>query len=374
MEREVDIYLIDDSISMGLLDDLEMLGDYQNSATVVVSIDHGVPSNTVALTQKHNRLRRLADKFGGELYDGEGIGQILLMEKHDLTDKTIVSASSYVCGCSSKGAHAMDVEPDSFLTSLQRGTITFETTPHVVVHLCGSRSEGMHVYDIALGLCRQYGNSYFIGKTIEMTDHNNILTNTEISTFFIALRELGATFRGKENGNFPSRGAPSPRELQHIEFNVLDTSPMIASEGISDYVLGHEGRKINQGFIGGCLGGGVEDLRVAAQILSQQNVDKWVDLIISPNSTDVYIKALEEGLVDIFLRSGAIIASPSCSACSSFTQGVIGNGDVFVTTGAKYCRGRMRREGTSLHASAATVASSCIAGAITNPIFSHHQN
>lgn len=374
MEREVDIYLIDDSISMELLDNLEMLGDYQNSATVVVSIDHGVPSNTVALTQKHNRLRRLADKFGGELYDGEGIGQILLMEKHDLTDKTIVSASSYVCGCRSKGAYAMDVEPSSFLTSLQFGTITFETTPHVVVHLRGARPEGMHVYDIALGLCRQYGNNYFMGKTIELTDHNKILTNTEISTLSIALGEMGATFRGKGNGNFSSHGAPSSCELQHIEFHVLDASPMIESERVSNYVSGHEGQKINQGFIGGCLGGGVEDLRVAAQILSQQNVDKWVDLIISPNSTAVYLNALEEGLVDIFLRSGAIIASPSCSACSNFTQGVMGNGDIFVTTGAKRCRGRIHREGTSLHASAATVASSCIAGAITNPTFSHQQN
>ena len=126
--------------------------------------------------------------------------------------------------------------------------------------------------------------------------------------------------------------------------------------------------KIDQCFIGSCNNGRIESLRLAAQILKGRKVHPFVKLLISPASNEVYLQALTEGLVDTFIASGAIMLNSNCSVCWGSCQGVIGEGEVLLSTGTRNFKGRAGHKDSFVYlASAAAVAASAITGKITDP-------
>ena len=82
--------------------------------------------------------------------------------------------------------------------------------------------------------------------------------------------------------------------------------------------------KIDEAFLGSCNNGRIEELRVAAEILKGKKVSDSVRFLIAPASNEVYMQALDEGLIDIFMESGAMVMNCNCSVCWGSCQGVIG--------------------------------------------------
>ena len=109
-----------------------------------------------------------------------------------------------------------------------------------------------------------------------------------------------------------------------------------------------KGVKINEAFLGSCNNGRIEDLRLGASIMKGHKVADKVRFLVVPASQEVYLQALHEGLLDIFMEAGAMVMNPNCSVCWGSCQGVIGAGEVLIS-------------------SAATVAASAIAGEIVSP-------
>jgi 3-isopropylmalate/(R)-2-methylmalate dehydratase large subunit len=125
---------------------------------------------------------------------------------------------------------------------------------------------------------------------------------------------------------------------------------------------------INQGFIGACSNGRIEEFRVAAKILQGKHITPTVRLLIVPASQRVYLQAIQEGLIEIFLDCGATVLNPNCSACWGACQGVIGDGEVLISTGTRNFKGRAGSPHSFVYlGSAATVAASCLAGKIVDP-------
>jgi len=123
--------------------------------------------------------------------------------------------------------------------------------------------------------------------------------------------------------------------------------------------------RIHQGFIGSCNSGRIEELRTAASILKGKKIPEGVRLLISPASNAVYLQALQEGLMDIFIDAGALIMNSNCSVCWGGCQGVIGEGEVLISTGTRNFKGRAGHKDSKVYlASAATVAASALAGRI----------
>lgn len=109
-------------------------------------------------------------------------------------------------------------------------------------------------------------------------------------------------------------------------------------------------------------------MRVAAKILEGKELNPLTKLIISPASQEVYLQALKEGLIEIFLQSGAMVVNPNCSVCWGASQGVIGEGETLITTATRNFKGRAGSPNSFVYlGSAATVAASCIEGKITDP-------
>ena len=126
-----------------------------------------------------------------------------------------------------------------------------------------------------------------------------------------------------------------------------------------------EPRKIDQAFIGSCANGQLDDLRIAAEILRGRQVAPGVRLIITPASQQVYRDALRLGYLQDLADAGAVVTNSTCGACFGYHMGVVGPGEVCLTSSTRNFTGRMgSTEAEIFMASPATVAASAIAGHI----------
>ncbi|NLF46162.1 MAG: 3-isopropylmalate dehydratase large subunit, partial [Syntrophomonadaceae bacterium] len=155
------------------------------------------------------------------------------------------------------------------------------------------------------------------------------------------------------------------------EYDVSALEPQIARPHTVDNVVGISQLgevSIQQGVIGTCTNGRMEDLRIAAQILKGQKISKEARLIIAPASRQIMIAAMREGLMEIFLQAGAAVVTPGCGPCVGTHNGVPSDGENVISTANRNFKGRMGNNKAFVYlGSPATVAASVITGQITDP-------
>jgi homoaconitase/3-isopropylmalate dehydratase large subunit len=129
-----------------------------------------------------------------------------------------------------------------------------------------------------------------------------------------------------------------------------------------------EGTRIDQAFIGSCTNGRLEDLRIAAGILKGRKVDKFTKVIVIPASQEVLKSALAEGLIATFVEAGAVVGPPTCGPCMEAHMGILGPGEVCISTANRNFQGRVGDVTAKIYlASPATVAASALKGKISDP-------
>ncbi|KXH76310.1 MAG: hypothetical protein AM326_07330 [Candidatus Thorarchaeota archaeon SMTZ-45] len=128
------------------------------------------------------------------------------------------------------------------------------------------------------------------------------------------------------------------------------------------------GVPIDQAFIGSCTNGRIGDLIMAAEILKGKKVHEGVRLIITPASKATYMEALERGIIKILMEAGGIVTNSTCGACVGGHLGVLGAGEVCISSTNRNFKGRMGHPDSRIYlASPATVAASALKGVITDP-------
>ena len=168
----------------------------------------------------------------------------------------------------------------------------------------------------------------------------------------------------------------SPREFQPVkadpdaiyarikEYDVSRLEPQVAKPHTVDNVSPISelvGTPIQQGVIGTCTNGRMEDLRIAANILKSRKISKYARLIIAPASRQVMLQAMREGLLEIFLKAGAAIVTPGCGPCVGTHNGVPSDGENVISTANRNFNGRMGNNKAFLYLdSPATVAASVL--------------
>ena len=165
----------------------------------------------------------------------------------------------------------------------------------------------------------------------------------------------------------PDKGAEYSDDF---EFDVTDLEPQVACPHSPDNVKNVrevEGTPIDQVFIGSCTNGRLEDLRVAASILKGKKVKKGCRLIVTPSTMEVAKKALEEGVIQTILESGAVVTNPSCALCTIGHPGVLASGDVTLSTSNRNYPGKIGKGGEIYLVSPATAAASALYGEIMDP-------
>jgi len=128
------------------------------------------------------------------------------------------------------------------------------------------------------------------------------------------------------------------------------------------------GVKIDQAFLGSCTNGRLEDLQLAAGILKGKKIKNSVRLLVSPASQEIYLQALREGLLEIFVEAGGFVCNPTCGPCWGGHFGVLASGEACISSSNRNFIGRMGSPKAGVYlASPATVAASALAGKIADP-------
>ena len=126
--------------------------------------------------------------------------------------------------------------------------------------------------------------------------------------------------------------------------------------------------KIDQSVIGSCTNGRIEDLRIAARILKGRKVKKGVRCIVIPATQAIYLQAMEEGLLKIFIEAGAVVSTPTCGPCLGGYMGILADKERCVSTTNRNFVGRMGHVGSEVYlASPAVAAASAVTGKISSP-------
>lgn len=361
-----------------------------NPAHTVFIMDHNVPSESVKTTQVHNKMRTFAKKHGIPVHDGEGICHQLLLEKYVSPGQVVLAADSHTCSMGAVGAFGTGVGSTDFVAAMVTGQTWLMAPKTLKFELTNAFQPGVYARDVILqivGDITSDGATYMAMEfggpaikdltmddrivlcnlTVEAGAKNGIIAPDAVTERF--LQEQGRTYS-------PALVFQSDPDCQYekvYQYDLASIEPAVVSPHFVDNYdtaanKEQENITINQGFIGACSNGRIEELRVAAQILKGKSIMPTVRLLISPASQSVYLQALKEGLVEIFLESGATVLNPNCSVCWGACQGVIGDGEVLISTGTRNFKGRAGSPDSFVYlGSTATVAASCLAGKIVDP-------
>ncbi|MCP4627011.1 MAG: 3-isopropylmalate dehydratase large subunit [bacterium] len=155
------------------------------------------------------------------------------------------------------------------------------------------------------------------------------------------------------------------------KYDVGQLEPQVAKPHLPENVVGVSALKdvtVDQAIIGSCTNGRIEDLRLAAEVLKDHTVASDVRLIIIPATPTIYRNAMEEGLFEIFLSSGAVISPPTCGPCLGGYMGILAEGERAIATTNRNFVGRMGHPGSEVYlANPAVAAASAVAGRIVGP-------
>ncbi len=355
---------------------------------VVMAFDHQVPADSVKAAETHKMLREFAKENGILNYDvREGIAHQIMVEKgHALPGELIVGADSHTCmygalGCFSTGIGSTDmgfVFATGKLWFKVPETIYFDVHGKLEKYVCGKdvilKLIGMVGADGANYKACVYGGETvrkmgmsdrltMCNMAIEMGGKAGIVEFDDVTEKY--LKEIGVT-----EGYEPVY-MDEDAEYERVELDVTGMEPQVAKPHRVDNVCGVsevEGVKVDQVFIGSCTNGRYEDLKVAADILKEEEVARNVRLIVIPASRSIYRRALKDGLIDVFVDAGALVEFPCCGPCMGGSFGLIASGEVSVSTSNRNFIGRQGSpEGQIYLVSPATAAATAIYGEITDP-------
>jgi len=357
---------------------------------IVLIQDHQVPADTVKSAELHRIMRRFAEEQSIRFFYDVGLGgvchQVMVEEGHALPGDLIVGADSHTCTYGALGAFATGIGSTEMAAVFATGEIWLRVPSTIKVNFEGSFREYVTAKDLILyviGLIGASGATYkaveFTGSTISRLSIGERMTLCNMTVEMGAKtglinpdgKTLGYVEKLAKRPFEPLRSDPDADYEKTLEIDVNRLEPMIACPHAVDNVKpvrSVEDVKIDQAFIGSCTNGRIEDLRAAARILRGKRISKGVRMIVTPASRRVYLQALREGLIEIFIEAGALVTNPTCGACFGGHMGLLAPGEVCVSSSNRNFIGRMGSPKAEVYlASPVTVAASALAGRIVDP-------
>lgn len=346
-------------------------------------VDHNVPCDSPKTAASHKKMRDFAKEHGIKFYEGAGVCHQIMMENHVRPGELIFGADSHTCAYGALGAFGTGVGCTDYLYAMITGKSWVLVPETLRFNLTGKLPEGVYARDLILTIIGQIsanGANYkameFGGEglaNLTMADRIaicNLCVEAGAKTALMEVDEVALEYLA-EHGRSPKHVFKSDEDAQYAQVYEIDMSniqPIVAKPHFVDNVVPAKecfGVKIDEAFIGSCNNGRIEDLRVAAAVLKGRKVHPLVRLLVVPASQTVYLQALQEGLMDIFMEAGAIVMNANCSVCWGSCQGVIGEGETLISTGTRNFKGRAGHKDSFVYlASAETVAASAVKGEI----------
>ncbi len=360
-----------------------------DSKKVVMVPDHFVPNKDIASAEQAKLMREFCYEQGVIYFEvGQtGIEHVLLPEQGlVLPGDVVIGADSHTCTYGALGAFATGMGSTDIASAMATGDIWMKVPPTIKLVYHGSLEKWVGGKDLVLYTIGDigvdgalYSAIEFAGEAIDALSMDGRFTMANMA---IEAGAKAGIFRVdnrtqlyiKSRAKRPYLVYEPDNDAEYslvIEYDVSGIEPQVAlphSPANTRPVSQVGDVEINQAVIGSCTNGRLEDLRVAARILKGRKVHPRVRCIIIPGSQQVYLDALGEGLIETFIRAGAVVSTPTCGPCLGGHMGVLADGERCISTTNRNFVGRMGSPKSEVYlANPAVAAASAIMGKITSP-------
>ena len=348
--------------------------------------DSGISLQDTSAEAREKQARQLfafAKENNIDFWEGKGVCHQVMIENYVRPGELIFGADSHTCSYGALGAFGTGVGCTDFLYGMVTGTSWVMVPGTLRFNLKGKLNDGVYARDLILSIIGKIGANganykamEFAGEglhSLSMADRIsicNLCVEAGAKTALMEVDDVAMDYL-KEHGREPKACFTSDDDAVFEQVYDIDLStiqPIVAKPHFVDNVVPAKeslGVKIDEAFLGSCNNGRIEDLRVGAAIIKGKKVAPKVRFLVVPASRSVYLQAMKEGLLDIFMDAGAIVMNPNCSVCWGSCQGVIGEGETLISTGTRNFKGRAGHKDSFVYlASAATVTASAIKGEI----------
>ncbi len=387
---KVDFTFGQDGTSAIIIDRMKELGVTVPKTDFCMVIDHSAPSPSEGVSRVHKKMRDASRQFRAELYDiGCGVCHQVIPESGKLLPGDLVlGADSHTCTYGALGVFSTGVGSTDLAVTLANGKNWFKVPETLKIIVKGKLPKGLFAKDVILYIITQVGASgatykavEFSGPVIDSLDMDgrfticNMVVEMGAKCGFTPVDKKVIDWLFGKGVNLkkikPISADKDARYEKVLEFDISRLAPQVSRPHSVDNAqpIGKlRGVKINEAYLGTCTNGRLEDLKIAAKILRSRKVAKGVKFIIAPASRTILLEALRLGLIDVFIKAGAVVVAPGCGPCVGTHNGIPADGESVISTANRNFKGRMGNPNAFIYlASPATVCASAITGKITDP-------
>ena len=393
IEAELDLVLGNDITSPVAIHEMDKMkaDTVFHKDKIALVMDHFIPNKDIKSAEHCKCVREFACRHEiSNYFDvGEmGIEHALLPEKGlTVAGDVIIGADSHTCTYGALGAFSTGVGSTDKAAGMVTGKAWFKVPSAIRFNLTGKPKKWVSGKDVILHIIGMIGVDGALYKSMEFTG-DGIKNLSMDDRFTIANMAIEA---GGKNGIFPVDDQTEAYMKEHsmrsykvyeadedavyeaeytIDLSKLEPTVAFPHLPENTKTMNEISQEIviDQAVIGSCTNGRIEDLRTAAEILKGRKVKKGVRCIIIPATQSVYLQAMEEGLLKIFIEAGAVVSTPTCGPCLGGYMGILAAGERCISTTNRNFVGRMGHVESEIYlASPAVATASAVMGKIAAP-------
>ena len=357
---------------------------------VVIVLDHFTPNKDIKSAQQCKFIREFAAEYKIKNYfevGKMGIEHALLPELGLVQPGyLVIGADSHTCTYGALGTASTGVGSTDVAVAMATGKLWFMVPRTLRFIYSGSLKPWITGKDLILHTIGKIGVEGALYKSMEFT--GEVITNLSMDSRFTMSNmaiEAGGKFglmetdektreylKTRTDGKYLEVKSDADAEFEEtfeIDCSAIESqvsTPHLPSNAVNATELSDI--SIDQVVIGSCTNGRIEDLRIAAEILKEREVNKNLRVIIIPATQNIYLEALKKGYIETFIKSGCIVSTSTCGPCLGGHMGVLADGERALSTTNRNFVGRMGHPESEVYLSGpAVAAASAITGKITTP-------
>ena len=392
IEADLDLVLGNDITSPVAIHEMDKMNQKSvfDKDKIALVMDHFIPNKDIKSAENCKCCRDFACKH--EITNYFDVGQMgiehaLLPEKGlVVAGDLVIGADSHTCTYGALGAFSTGVGSTDMAAGMVTGKAWFKVPSAIKFELVGKPAKWVSGKDVILHIIGMIGVDGALYKSMEFTGEGvkNLTMDDRFTIANMAIEaggkngifpvdELAVQYM-KEHSIRPFKTYEADPDALYDETYVIDLSklkptvsfPHLPSNTRTIDQVGEV--KIDQAVIGSCTNGRIDDMRIAAQVLKGRKVAKNVRCIVIPATQAIYLQAMREGLLEIFIEAGAVVSTPTCGPCLGGYMGILAAGERCVSTTNRNFVGRMGHVDSEIYlASPAVAAASAVAGRIVCP-------
>jgi 3-isopropylmalate/(R)-2-methylmalate dehydratase large subunit len=311
---------------------------------IITFIDHDTPNSTVEVGGCQRKLIDFSLSHGIKLENCQGAAYMRLLESYCHDGQIVVGTGRHMASLGAAGILGITVSETQLLKCLEKGELTVTIPAVSRIHVTGKLPQDVSWQDAGIALLERLNNQQ--GKLLALFGLENCPVEERFELFHTACWSgaWSMVLSNHEDGG------------EVFDLSEVKRQAVLPEQKTGTPLANLKKIPVQEVFIGGCRGGKIADLRTAAAILKGKKIAYRLRMVVAPITSAVYVQALHEGLIDIFLDSGAVVMNQGCSVCWGKAQGILDCGEVLVSTGSFNYKGCCGNKGAFVYLVSPAVA------------------